>query len=297
MEFYTDFYHILWFFIIYCVCGWIWESCYCSVKAGRWINRGFLMGPYIPIYGAGALLVYLTLYPFRDQMALVYLGGVIFPSALEFMTSWVMEKLFAARWWDYSHQKFNIQGRICLGVSLFWGVFSVIMVEMLHPAVLMLIDKIPRRAGQAGGVLFCLVFSIDFIQTVMSTLDAKKALSKMEKVREDIYQFLEVHNIGAEYKELHPSRMVEAFRDQWRARKEYFENLPLTGTISEYREELEEKLSALIKVYEENKPKHGRVLRHHMLAYPKLRSTKYAKSFEETMEEIKKHLEKLRKEK
>lgn len=62
------------------------------------------MGPYIPIYGAGALLVYLTLYPFRDQMALVYLGGVIFPSALEFMTSWVMEKLFAARWWDYSHR-------------------------------------------------------------------------------------------------------------------------------------------------------------------------------------------------
>lgn len=297
MEFYTDFYHILWFFIIYCVCGWIWESAYCSFKAKHWINRGFLMGPYIPIYGSGALLVYLTLYPFRDQLWVVYIGGVIFPSMLEFITSWVMEKLFAARWWDYSNEKYNIQGRICLWVSLFWGVFSVIMVEILHPAVLMLIDKMPRRAGQVGGAVFCAVFFVDLIQTVMATLDVKKALSKMEDIREDIYQFLEVHNIGTEYKELLPSYMVEAFRDQWRARKEHLESLPITGTIREYREELETKLSELVKAYEENKPKYGRVLQHHMKAYPKFRSIKYAKSLEETLEEIKKRLEKVRKEK
>lgn len=297
MEFYTDFYHILWFFIIYCVCGWLWESAYCSFKARRWINRGFLMGPYIPIYGSGALLVYLTLYPFRDQLWIVYIGGVIFPSMLEFITSWTMEKLFAARWWDYSHEKFNIQGRICLWISLFWGLFSVIMVEILHPAVLMLIDKMPRRTGQIGGVLFCIIFSVDLIQTVVSTLDVKKALSRMETIREDIYEFMEVHNIGLEYRELLPSHMVEAFREQWRARKEHLESLPLTGAISEYREELEERLLALVKVYEENKPRYGRVLRHHMKAYPKLKSTKYARAFEETLEEIKKRLEKLRKEK
>ena len=289
----TDFYHILWFFIIYCVCGWIWESSFCSIKAKKWINRGFLMGPYIPIYGCGALVVYLTLYPLKEDLWLVYMGGVVFPTILEFLTSWLMEKLFAATWWDYSNEKFNIQGRICLKVSLFWGFFSVIMVEILHPIVLALIDKLPRTAGQVLGSLFIVVFSADFVNTVVATLDVKKTLEKMENIREDIFQFLDVHNLGSEYKELSPSNMVSRLKEQWEERREYFENIPLTGTINEYREELEDKLSALVNRYEENKIKHRAVLQHHMRAYPNLKSSRYAKS----MEDMKKRLEKLRKEK
>lgn len=83
------------------------------------------------------------------------------------MAHW--EKLFAATWWDYSNEKFNIQGRICLKVSLFWGFFSVIMVEILHPIVLLLIDKLPRTAGQVLGGLFIVVFSADFVNTVVAT--------------------------------------------------------------------------------------------------------------------------------
>jgi len=289
----TDFYHILWFFIIYCVCGWIWESSFCSIKAKKWINRGFLMGPYIPIYGCGALVVYLTLYPLKEDLWLVYMGGVVFPTILEFLTSWIMEKLFAATWWDYSNEKFNIQGRICLKVSLFWGFFSVIMVEILHPIVLALIDKLPRTAGQVLGGLFIVVFSADFVNTVVATLDVKKTLEKMENIREDIFQFLDVHNLGPEYKELSPSHMVSRLKEQWEERREYFENIPLTGTINEYREELEDKLSALVNRYEENKIKHRAVLQHHLKAYPNFKSSRYAKS----MEDMKKRLEKLRKEK
>ena len=289
----TDFYHILWFFIIYCVCGWIWESSFCSIKAKKWINRGFLMGPYIPIYGCGALVVYLTLYPLKEVLWLVYMGGVVFPTILEFLTSWIMEKLFAATWWDYSNEKFNIQGRICLKVSLFWGFFSVIMVEILHPIVLALIDKLPRTAGQVLGGLFIVVFSADFVNTVVATLDVKKTLEKMENIREDIFQFLDVHNLGPEYKELSPSHMVSRLKEQWEERREYFENIPLTGTINEYREELEDKLSALVNRYEENKIKHRAVLQHHLKAYPNFKSSRYAKS----MEDMKKRLEKLRKEK
>ena len=289
----TDFYHILWFFIIYCVCGWIWESSFCSIKAKKWINRGFLMLPYIPIYGCGALVVYLTLYPLKEDLWLVYMGGVVFPTILEFLTSWIMEKLFAATWWDYSNEKFNIQGRICLKVSLFWGFFSVIMVEILHPIVLALIDKLPRTAGQVLGGLFIVVFSADFVNTVVATLDVKKTLEKMENIREDIFQFLDVHNLGPEYKELSPSHMVSRLKEQWEERREYFENIPLTGTINEYREELEDKLSALVNRYEENKIKHRAVLQHHLKAYPNFKSSRYAKS----MEDMKKRLEKLRKEK
>ena len=249
--------------------------------------------PFIPIYGCGALVVYLTLYPLKEDLWLVYMGGVVFPTILEFLTSWIMEKLFAATWWDYSNEKFNIQGRICLKVSLFWGFFSVIMVEILHPIVLALIDKLPRTAGQVLGGLFIVVFSADFVNTVVATLDVKKTLEKMENIREDIFQFLDVHNLGPEYKELSPSHMVSRLKEQWEERREYFENIPLTGTINEYREELEDKLSALVNRYEENKIKHRAVLQHHLKAYPNFKSSRYAKS----MEDMKKRLEKLRKEK
>ncbi len=297
MTLYTDFYHILWFFIIYCVCGWIWESTYCSVKARKWINRGFLMGPYIPIYGCGALVVYLTLYPLKEQLWLVYIGGVIFPTILEFLTSWIMEKLFAATWWDYSNEKYNIQGRICLKVSLFWGFFSLVMVEILHPFVLSLIEKLPRTAGQVLGAVFVVVFSADLVNTVLATLDVKKTLEKMEDVREDIAQFLEVHNLGLEYKELSPTSMVSRLKEQWEERKEYLENIPLTGTINEYREELEEKLTALTKRYEESISKPRAVFQHHIKAYPNFKSDKYAMSLEDMKKDMKKRLEKLRKEK
>lgn len=293
MNLHTDFYHILWFFIIYCVCGWIWESSFCSIKAGKWINRGFLMGPYIPIYGCGALVVYLTLYPLRGDLWLVYIGGVVFPTILEFFTSWIMERLFAATWWDYSNEKFNIQGRVCLKVSLFWGFFSLVMVYILHPAVLEFIDKLPRTVGQALGGIFVVVFTGDFANTVAATLDVKKTLAKMESIREDIFQFLDIHNLGQEYRELSPSYMAARLKEQWEERKEYLENIPLTGTINEYREELEGKLSALVERYEESKLKHRAVFRHHMAAYPNFKSIRYAKP----LEDLKNRLEKLRKEK
>ena len=167
------------------------------------------------------------------------------------------------------------------------------MVEILHPIVLALIDKLPRTAGQVLGGLFIVVFSADFVNTVVATLDVKKTLEKMENIREDIFQFLDVHNLGPEYKELSPSHMVSRLKEQWEERREYFENIPLTGTINEYREELEDKLSALVNRYEENKIKHRAVLQHHLKAYPNFKSSRYAKS----MEDMKKRLEKLRKEK
>jgi uncharacterized membrane protein len=203
-----------------------------------------------------------------------------------------MEKLFAATWWDYSNEKYNIQGRICLKVSLFWGFFSLFMVEVLHPMVLILVEKIPRQVGQIAGGVFIVVFSADVCNTVVATLDVKKTLAKMESVRGDIQQFLEVHNLGPEFRDLAPSRMLSLLKEQWEERKEYLDNVPLTGTISEYREELEEKLSALVERYEGHKISHHAVLRHHMKAYPKFKSRRYARP----LEDMKKRLEKLRKE-
>lgn len=131
----VDVYHILNWFFIYSFLGWVWETGYVSVKHGKFVNRGFVSGPFCTIYGFGALSVYLILKPVSDNLFLLYVGGVIVATALEYVTAVLMESIFHTSWWDYSDQKYNFQGRICLGVSLGWGVFTVALFRIIHPVV------------------------------------------------------------------------------------------------------------------------------------------------------------------
>ena len=97
------------FFFIYCFFGWIFESTYVSLCKHRFVNRGFMRGPFLPLYGSGAILMLFVSIPVENHLALVYLAGciVLVTCSLEYLTSYVMEKLFKARYWDYSTQKFN----------------------------------------------------------------------------------------------------------------------------------------------------------------------------------------------
>lgn len=106
----TDLYHILNWFFIYSFAGWLWESAFVSVKEKKLVNRGFVTGPVCTIYGFGAVIVYLILKPVSDNIFLLYLGGVIVPTILEYVTAVLMETIFHTSWWDYSKNKFNFQG-------------------------------------------------------------------------------------------------------------------------------------------------------------------------------------------
>ena len=111
--------YFLWL-MIYSIIGWIYESTLCSITNKKLINRGFLNGPYCPIYGSGAILVILILGRIKNPVLLFFLGALV-TCSLEYLTSYVMEKLFHARWWDYSQRKFNINGRVCLiGAGRSW---------------------------------------------------------------------------------------------------------------------------------------------------------------------------------
>lgn len=128
------------YFFIYSFCGWLMESIYCSIPARRLINRGFLNGPLCPIYGSGVLLILIFLIPVRDHVSplgialpVVFLAGIALASAVEYATSWAMEKLFHARWWDYSHFKHNLNGRICLPISLAWGGLATVFLYLVQP--------------------------------------------------------------------------------------------------------------------------------------------------------------------
>ena len=103
----VDFYHIANWFYIYSFLGWLWETCYVSVRKGKLINRGFINGPLCTIYGCGALAVYLILLPISDNLLLLFVGGVVVATALEYVTAVLMENIFHTSWWDYSDNKFN----------------------------------------------------------------------------------------------------------------------------------------------------------------------------------------------
>ena len=121
-------------FISYAFLGWCMEIGCKYVQFGKFINRGFLNGPYCPIYGSGAVLVILVLGKLTNPF-LLFFAGALLTCSLEYLTSFVMEKLFHARWWDYSKRKFNINGRVCLIGAVVFGAFSTVLVLWIHPLV------------------------------------------------------------------------------------------------------------------------------------------------------------------
>ena len=134
--------HILYYFLYSCL-GWVCECLYCGIPAGHFINRGFLAGPYCPIYGCGAVLVVYVLEPFQDHIVVLFLAGMILTSILEYVTSYLMEKLFHSKWWDYSNRRFNLHGRICLRNSLLFGVMGIVVVRIVHPFMASLLGRVP----------------------------------------------------------------------------------------------------------------------------------------------------------
>ena len=155
--------------MIYSIIGWVYESTICSIGHRKLINRGFLNGPYCPIYVTGAVLVLLVLGRIQNPVLLFFAGAVV-TCSLEYLTSWLMEKLFHARWWDYSKRKFNIGGRVCLIGAVVFGAFSVVLVLVLHPFVKSLTDRLTDAAlNWICAILFVGIVS-DLVVTVKGLL-------------------------------------------------------------------------------------------------------------------------------
>ena len=134
-------YNYMLYFFIYSFLGWVCESIYCSCLQKKVINRGFLNGPVCPVYGVGALIIITGLWSYRDSMIAVFVMGVILTSLLEYVTATILEKLFHAKWWDYSKHKFNINGKVCLLNSTMFGFMSLFVIEVLHPFVIDILSK------------------------------------------------------------------------------------------------------------------------------------------------------------
>ena len=169
----------LWFLLYRCI-GWIYETILCSVKERRFINRGFLNGPYCPIYGVGAVVNLLALGRFTNP-AVLFFAGAIMDCTLEYITSWGMEKLFHARWWDYSHYRFNIQGRICLLGAIVFGFGGVLIIDVVQPQVERLTAMIPLLAVHVICAVAAIVVIIDTIVTVVGIVGLSERLAKFSE--------------------------------------------------------------------------------------------------------------------
>ena len=185
MHVYTTGQWVLLFFF-YCFCGWVWECCYVSLCQRHWVNRGFLHGPLLPIYGSGAILILLATIPVAEDLRLVWLFGMIAATALEYVTGAVMERVFKVRYWDYSNQKFNLNGHICLSSSIAWGFFSILLVRFIHPPIAHLLARVPALCVDPLAHALTVVFTVDVVRSVQAALDLRDLLSRAMEENEEL---------------------------------------------------------------------------------------------------------------
>ena len=173
-------------FFLYCFLGWVWESCYVSVCRRQWVNRGFLHGPLLPIYGSGAILILFVTLPAEENLWLVWLLGMIAATALEYVTGDVMERLFKVRYWDYSKKRFNLNGHICLSSSIAWGFFSVLLVRFLHPPVGRLLTSVPAFLVDPAALALTAAFTVDVVRSTQAALDLREILTRLTEENEEL---------------------------------------------------------------------------------------------------------------
>lgn len=174
------------FFFIYCFIGWVWETTYVSLRKRKFTNRGFMNGPVLPIYGFGALTILFVTIPVHTSKILTFVVGMIGATVLEYMTGVVMEALFKVRYWDYSNQRFNYKGHICLSSSIAWGFASVLIVNVIQVPIAMLVKEIPRLVQESMTVILTVCATFDMAMSVRDALDIKELLMNIKQNNEEM---------------------------------------------------------------------------------------------------------------
>lgn len=233
----TAYAHLLLYFFFYSFVGWIWESGYVSVCKRQLTNRGFLTGPMLPIYGSGAVVMLCATYPVRSSEIGIFILGMFAATLLEYVTGVAMEALFQVRYWDYSDKKFNIQGHICLSSSLAWGIFTLLLIRVVHPHVSALLEQIPQAICFGALIIITIVFAIDFASSFHAAMDLRQLLESLTNLKSDAEKLREHFAILTDSVSETLHDKLGTIKKPENARLEEFQ-----ASISDYLE----KLSALV---------------------------------------------------
>ena len=282
------------YFTIYSFLGWVCESTYCSIGQKKLVNRGFLNGPFCPIYGFGALLVISILSPFVNNIPVLFIASIIVTSTLEYITSYVLEKIFHMSWWDYSTYKYNINGRVCLQNSLMFGLLSLFVMLVIHPAIDDFVASINTKVAFALSVLFATYFIVDTIITAGTILHLNERLEKLHELHEDLLEKRKKHlevvkghlqaSLANQIEELglskySPAEMEELLSNDFKGN--------FIKEEHKIMNELEFEIKSLNTRIEELKSKgHGVLRRRVIKAFPNMKSLKHKSLLEEIKEII-----------
>lgn len=230
-------YFLLWTFFAYAFLGWCTEVSFAALTSGRFVNRGFLNGPVCPIYGVGVVIVLFFLDPLRKNTFLLFVGSVLLTSLLEWLTGFVLEKIFHQRWWDYSNEPFNLGGYICLRFSIAWGLACLIVVDIIHPSILWLIRLIPHTLGIVLLVVFSAAMLVDLAATVRTITRMNRQLTQLDELAGRIKAMS--NELGENLAE----RVIDAAERGNDLREDLQENLEdVKDVLAQRREDLQENL-------------------------------------------------------
>lgn len=196
-------------FLFYSFLGWCMEMVVCYFSTKKWVNRGFLIGPICPIYGWGCLLIILLLNRYLNDPLVLFVMAMLICSLLEYFTSYLMEKLFKARWWDYTHKKYNINGRICLDNIVAFGLLGLLLSYCIHPLIMSFISKLSLNIINIVAIVLCVIYLVDNIisfKVINSFKGVAKSIKKdsTEEITKKVREILS--NRGRLYR-----RLVSAF--------------------------------------------------------------------------------------
>ena len=189
-------YQILWYFVIYSFAGWCVEVVFHAMKAHRLVNRGFLNGPVCPVYGFGVVLVFAAVHLIVDgsggslqdiSLIMLYPIGVILTTSVELLGGYMLDKTFHARWWNYSNEKFNFRGYICLKFSLLWGLGVVFLVKFAHPFIdRATVQFLPYIVGIWIILVLIIAYFADFVVSVLIMLKFNHSLEELDQIQKDM---------------------------------------------------------------------------------------------------------------
>lgn len=256
-----NFYAIFSYFVIYSFVGWVVEVIYQALKKGKIINRGFLNGPVCPIYGFGMVAV-LLFFDYIDIGSLqeasgvfLFAIGVLFSTAIELFGGWTLDKLFHTKWWDYSKEKYNLHGYICLKFSIIWGIGVVFIMHVIHPLVQKFsVNLVPSKIGWWILAILYIIYFIDLVVTVTEIIGLNKQIKQLEETKASLRVVSDAISTRVGESAIRTSQRIEEsqiqselarekVKDDLLMKKEYYEK-----TIQATRENIATRKKAVVRL-------------------------------------------------
>lgn len=260
------------FFYLYCFFGWIFESGYVSLKNRQFVNRGFLRLPMLPLYGSGAVMMLWVSIPVQDNLFLTWCAGVIGATVLEYVTGYVMEQLFKVRYWDYSDQKWNIHGYICLSSSIAWGFLTIFMTHVIHRPIERAVLSMPVWWDILFVLIISVVFVYDAVICVREALAFAESLESLKKLRQDLDNL----HVQSALLKMEAQERLEDLRD--------LKDIHLEGLRDKTEKQLAELMSEKERAVSSIRRRHMAFHRNRLRSNPSASSRKYQQEFKDLKE-------------